>query len=1140
MTDMNGIKAKELNQINTQDGEALCATSAPDWFIAQKGRLGEAFAPPRPGNDIKFFTTGSDYFKDVAQAIKSAKKSVFITGWQINYEVRLDGDTRLWDCLHEATRNENAPDIYLMPWLSPKAGVDTGDMETMLAAFNLNAGLAQRKVWCMPAIQQSDMGNLGTFFSHHQKAVVIDNEIAYVGGIDLAYGRRDDNNFRLAAGDRQARELYNPCIPPLSEIESHKQYPYITSAELIGAALMRGDGISKAQRAIGWASDNRMFNALRGTGKELGEWVSDQGKDLLRFFGAGAADTTGGVIEIAKFVSHQLTPANIALWKSTLKQWQHSLNAALQEMDQETDTFAGTNQGLSDLRLQAREINGSIVNWLARAEQAGALTSEQLQSLTSQAETIQAKVESWITQALELTPTAQVQSATLKGHIASLKAQVDQWKARVTPELNALESELSRWAKQTIESGQAISNDLLTRGTELVNLWTQQSGLGAFYAWLNNTPTPIITANALKEFDGLATPFLLYLHSVLDRMADSQKSEPYSYLADRNTRLLPVSGMTIDPKKQPRMPWHDVHMRLEGTAVYDISRNFVARWNSIQARYDGKQQQMPAVLAGALSLVSDDLEPVPFQPHYLPEPEPVAGKGSVTAQVLRSAPFRLLQEEHQGKGGQGAAPQSRQANCQQAMLQAISGAQHFIYIENQFFQSDFGESSPSSEQAPGAVTGPMDSLMSVEGLPGYEQYAQRLRLDELEENPANLHKINYFELAKMIRSGEAEPFTRGLIQVLSNQSAMEALRAIQEPQANILNDLAGAIAERIEKAIDMGESFHVYMVLPVHPEGPLNMLTLMTQVHLTMQTLSLGENSLVDRIQWAMEIKAYMDRGTTEQEAKARALMKDNKDIPLYKKQNWQQYLTLLNLRTWDMFDGYPVTEQIYVHSKLLIADDRVAVIGSANINDRSQLGGRDSELAVVVSGGTTSTESIDGHCNYPVCNAVQQLRIDIWRKLFGLEISHPEVKVKPASQLEATITQPAAAESWHSIQAQAAENTKFYQAAFPFIPRNGASIWPTWEKMVTARTTPNTPEEELDTYMPFDEGFWKYPTMAAEPNEIKGFITALPVSWTQSEYNDCTANLSILALIEPQLSSGQGFATVAYKPRSQNNKGTT
>ena len=47
--------------------------------------------------------------------------------------------------------------------------------------------------------------------------------------------------------------------------------------------------------------------------------------------------------------------------------------------------------------------------------------------------------------------------------------------------------------------------------------------------------------------------------------------------------------------------------------------------------------------------------------------------------------------------------------------------------------------------------------------------------------------------------------------------------------------------------------------------------------------------------------------------------------------------------------DGKPVTEQIYVHSKLLIADDSIVIMGSANINDRSLAGHRDSELAVYI-----------------------------------------------------------------------------------------------------------------------------------------------------------------------------------------------
>lgn len=41
--------------------------------------------------------------------------------------------------------------------------------------------------------------------------------------------------------------------------------------------------------------------------------------------------------------------------------------------------------------------------------------------------------------------------------------------------------------------------------------------------------------------------------------------------------------------------------------------------------------------------------------------------------------------------------------------------------------------------------------------------------------------------------------------------------------------------------------------------------------------------------------------------------------------------------------------KQVYVHSKLLIVDDEVALIGSANINDRSMRGTRDSELAAVI-----------------------------------------------------------------------------------------------------------------------------------------------------------------------------------------------
>ena len=94
----NGIRAKQVNQVNSAEGQAYTAYSTPDYFLTSES----AFAPKRSGNNVRFFTTGDDYFKDVAAAIDEANETIFITGWQINYDVLLDGQRTLWQCLHQA------------------------------------------------------------------------------------------------------------------------------------------------------------------------------------------------------------------------------------------------------------------------------------------------------------------------------------------------------------------------------------------------------------------------------------------------------------------------------------------------------------------------------------------------------------------------------------------------------------------------------------------------------------------------------------------------------------------------------------------------------------------------------------------------------------------------------------------------------------------------------------------------------------------------------------------------------------------------------------------------------------------------------------------------------------------------------
>lgn len=54
-------------------------------------------------------------------------------------------------------------------------------------------------------------------------------------------------------------------------------------------------------------------------------------------------------------------------------------------------------------------------------------------------------------------------------------------------------------------------------------------------------------------------------------------------------------------------------------------------------------------------------------------------------------------------------------------------------------------------------------------------------------------------------------------------------------------------------------------------------------------------------------------------------------------------------LRKADFLHGKLVSSQVYVHSKVIIADDKLCIIGSANLNKRSLNGDRDSEVCVYI-----------------------------------------------------------------------------------------------------------------------------------------------------------------------------------------------
>lgn len=67
-----------------------------------------------------------------------------------------------------------------------------------------------------------------------------------------------------------------------------------------------------------------------------------------------------------------------------------------------------------------------------------------------------------------------------------------------------------------------------------------------------------------------------------------------------------------------------------------------------------------------------------------------------------------------------------------------------------------------------------------------------------------------------------------------------------------------------------------------------------------------------------------------------------------------------------------------------MIVDDNCTIIGSANINDRSLLGDRDSEIAVVTYGTDLVETKMSGQKTF-ISKRIQEFRKKLWREHFGL-----------------------------------------------------------------------------------------------------------------------------------------------------------
>ncbi|XP_048380134.1 phospholipase D2 [Stegostoma tigrinum] len=219
---------------------------------------------------------------------------------------------------------------------------------------------------------------------------------------------------------------------------------------------------------------------------------------------------------------------------------------------------------------------------------------------------------------------------------------------------------------------------------------------------------------------------------------------------------------------------------------------------------------------------------------------------------------------------------------------------------------------------------------------------------------------------------------------------------------SVYNQIGDVIVERILKAHSTKRTYRVYIVIPLLPGFQGDVSTgggnsIQTILHFTFRSICRGEYSIVERL------KKHMG-------------------------DEWVNYISFSGLRTHGELNNSPVSELIYIHSKMLIADDRQVIIGSANINDRSMLGKRDSEMAVLVEDTEMEASVMDGE-EYQAGKFAHRLRLQCFKVHLGLTDDQ-------MAEVEDPVSDRCFQEIWN---ATATTNAAIYDQVFKCLPSNSA-----------------------------------------------------------------------------------------------------
>ncbi|KAI9830585.1 MAG: hypothetical protein M1826_004611 [Phylliscum demangeonii] len=561
-------------------------------------------------------------------------------------------------------------------------------------------------------------------------------------------------------------------------------------------------------------------------------------------------------------------------------------------------------------------------------------------------------------------------------------------------------------------------------------------------------------------------------HPLADLHPEGAANEVWPGQDYNNNRIMDFQNVhewtanALSKDEYGRMPWHDVAMGVIGACVYDIAEHFVLRWNFVKRDKYKRDPRFPWLTLQGREGRDEDLVGVqrPKYPvgGYLHHPlspldtKHLGPQGSVKAQVVRSSCdwSSGIIDEH---------------SIQNAYIEVIRNARHYVYIENQFFITATGDQQAPVRNQIGQAIVEACVRAAKEGrkfrviaiIPCIPGFAGDLRSSAA----AGTRAVMDYQYKSICR-GEHSIFSRIAAQGVDPRNHifffnLRSYDRINKTAAMVRQEeLSGVKYQEVQRAhaeeimgtgLGTKSAFRhgLHKLKELHDDDS-------------------GDHATEHRVDQKRKYGAKQEEAASSHDANGQSA------------DSIAHHAMLLQGQVADEpWEGEPeaekalfVQEELYVHAKLLIADDRVVICGSANLNDRSQLGIHDSELAIVMEDSRDLPSTMDGQ-SFTAGYHAATLRRQLWREHLGLlppqrldasdecnaqPPPHPDEAGCPNEVHEGAefefVADPLGDEVWETWMRQAKTNTDIYRRLFRADPDDAIKTFEDYDRFLPRSAT--------------------------------------------------------------------------------------